>query len=348
MNQTITLEMLNSIINNLCADDYNELLKKMRLNQKVINDAANALHKIIFRQRSKNNHVVKYGLSSKGRQRYLDKTTGQTLSDTDESIVRYTKKSYEQWSDFIKCMLYGLSLRKTAKDIGISTTTAFAWRHKVIKALANYQVVIELSGEIQMDETYFLLNMKGPWKGKHMPRPSKKKGEPSIYRGVSNEQVCVLVAIDENDQVFTQIIGQGNPLKENILKSVEDKIQKKSHITSDSKSAYADIADQLECTITQIPSGEYTKDEYSLGVINQYHSKLKTWFRKFRGVSTKHLEGYLMWFRFMKYLNYQLASDKHSNEALKYAISNRISIKISDISKQDWPIDIFKPYQHLS
>lgn len=348
MNQTLTSEILYPIIENLCADDYNELLKKMSLNQKMINDAADALHKIIFRERHVLAGYVKNGKTPKGRQKYLNTQTKRSISDTTESIVCYTKKSYEQWSSFIKCMLYGLSLRKTAKEVSISTTTAFTWRHKVIKALKDYQETITLVGKIEVDETYFLLNMKGPWKGKVMPRSAKKKGKPSIYRGVSNEQVCVLVAIDQHDQVLTKIIGQGNPLKENIYHVLADKVQKKSHLTSDSKSAYVDVASQLDCTITQIPPGKHTKDEYSLGVINNYHSDLKTWFRKFRGVSTKHLDGYLMWFRFMKYLKYQLEYDQHAHTAVKYAISHYVSIKNSDISKKEWPIDIFKPYQYLS
>ena len=78
-------------------------------------------------------------------------------------------------------MLYGLSLRRTALEVGISTTTAFSWRHKVIKAMSDYQEVIKLSGEIQIDETYFLLNMKGPWNNKKMPRKPKKQGKPSIH-----------------------------------------------------------------------------------------------------------------------------------------------------------------------
>ena len=36
------------------------------------------------------------------------------------------------------------------------------------------------------------------------------------------------------------------------------------------------------------------------------------------------------------------------NAALKYVISNHVSIKSSDIHQRDWPIDIFKPYQYLS
>ena len=345
MSQSIPLL---DVIHSLCADDFNHLLRQMKLSSKAINDAADALHKIIFREKGSQKHLVKYGKTESGRQRYFNKITGKTESDTTASIVKYTKKSYQQWSTFIKCLLYGMTLRATSLEVGISTTTAFSWRHKVIEAIKDYQEVIELSGEIQIDETYFLLNMKGPWKKKSMPRFPKKKGGPGVHRGVSNEQVCVLVAIDENDQVLTSIIGQGNPRKEDIARLVKGKIKQGSSIVTDSKSAYRNVALSLGCSLTQIPSGSYTKDVYNLGIINQYHSELKTWFKRFRGVSTKHLENYLMLFRFMRYMNYQTPSNHHPYEALKYAISNLVKIKTSEISRKPFPIDIFKPYQHLS
>src|SRR5690554_1723704 len=151
MNQVITPETLYPIIQTLCADDYNELLKKMQLNQKIINDAANALHKII-------------------------------------------------------------------------------------EAMKDYQEVVKLSREIEIDETYFLLNMKGLW-----------KGEPAVLRGVSNEHVCVFIALDENDQVLTKVVGQGNPWKDHIFDAIKGKVKAGSHITSNSKSSYFDIAHQLKC-----------------------------------------------------------------------------------------------------
>jgi len=36
-------------------------------------------------------------------------------------------------------------------DSSISTTTAFAWRHKIIEAMKDYQEVVQLSGEIEID-----------------------------------------------------------------------------------------------------------------------------------------------------------------------------------------------------
>jgi len=156
-----------SAINVLCADEYeyNERVDYLITNQTAFNRAADALHKILFRERRIPDHYVKNGKTVKGRQRYLDKRTGKTVTLTKQSIVQYTKKSYRQWSEYIRLMLYGLSLRDIAKAVEISTTTAFHWRHKVIEAMREYKSETPLKGQIQVDEPYFLLNMKGRWSG---------------------------------------------------------------------------------------------------------------------------------------------------------------------------------------
>ncbi len=69
-------------------------------------------------------------------------------------------------------MMNGLSLRKTSALIDISTTTAFHWRHKVMEAMKQYDKNRPLTGNIQIDETYFLLNMKGT---RALPRKAKKR-----------------------------------------------------------------------------------------------------------------------------------------------------------------------------
>ncbi len=263
-------------------------------------------------------------------------------------MVKYTKKTYKQWSDYIRYMLYGLSLRKIALEVGISKTTAFNWHHKIIKAMTAYQSETQLNGEIQLDETYFLLNLKGPWRNKNMPRLPKKHGTPSVKRGVSNEQVCVLIGIDDTDQILTKVIGQGNPLGKDIYQALASKIVKQSTIITDSKSAYKEASTILECELHQIPSGKHRLGDYNLGAMNQYHSELKSWFKRFKGVSTKHLEGYLMWFRFIKSLNYTLNFNQQERFLLSYAISIEATIRNKDISQSPFPVDIFKPYQHLS
>ena len=176
------------MINALCADEYNEQLKTTKLNRRAINEAADAIHKILFRERKPKASWMKYGKTAQGRQRYLDKDTGKTVSISKNSIVRYTKKSYNQWHTYIKYMLYGLTLKEIAFEVGISVTTAFNWRHKILEAMKDYQDDNMLNGEVQVDETYIFLNMEGPWKNKDMPRKAKKRGTPSKYRGTSSGQ----------------------------------------------------------------------------------------------------------------------------------------------------------------
>lgn len=62
---------------------------------------------------------------------------------------------------------------------------------------------LRLKGNIQIDETYFLLNMKGL---RSLPRKSKKRKISSQKRGVSNEHICVLTTIDSNDQLLIELI----------------------------------------------------------------------------------------------------------------------------------------------
>jgi len=51
MNNNPQIQEINHLIRSLCADDCNALLNQMNIDEKVINQAANALHRIIFREK---------------------------------------------------------------------------------------------------------------------------------------------------------------------------------------------------------------------------------------------------------------------------------------------------------
>ena len=348
MRESVVENNLMPAIDVLCADEYNELVDYLITNQTAFNEAADALHKILFREREIPDHYVKNGKTAKGRQRYLDKRTGKTVTLTKQSIVKYTKKSYRQWSEYIQLMLYGLSLRDIAKAVKISTTTAFHWRHKVIEAMREYRNETSLKGQIQVDETYFLLNMKGKWSGGFEPRPSKKRGTSALRRGINQEHVCVLIAIDEYDQILTKVIGQGHPSTSSLGSALDSSVEPGSLLITDSRQSYSGVAKRLGCELEQIPSGEHRKGTYNLGIMNQYHSELKTWVSRFKGVSTKHLENYLLWFRFMKYMRYELEVSEHPTHTFNYTVSQYLDVHNSDVFDKPYPIDVYRPYQHLS
>ena len=107
-------------------------------------------------------------------------------------------------------MFQGKSIRKIAKELKISVTTAFYWRHKILNVLKkNYSPV--LKGVVEADETYFRLSFKGQRKTFPKGRHPRKRGK-APKRGVSKEQVCVLTAIDrvnyDTFMRYSPIVGQ--------------------------------------------------------------------------------------------------------------------------------------------
>lgn len=63
------------------------------------------------------------------------------------------------------------------------------------------------SGIIESDETYFLESEKGKKKIAH--RKPRKRGGSASKRGISKEQICVLVAHDRNGQILSEVAGKG-------------------------------------------------------------------------------------------------------------------------------------------
>ena len=95
-----------------------------------------------------------------------------------------------------------LSIRKSAKKIKISTRTAFVLRFKVIPCLEKINSENSLTGNIELDEYYLSVNLKGIKKDK-MPRISKpRKTNGTGKQGISRHTVCVTSGIDENDHII--------------------------------------------------------------------------------------------------------------------------------------------------
>jgi len=336
-------------VQNMFADEIMDFKKVFDREVSNKTAAKDAMHTVIHKERSETPycaacgsvHIVKNGKTKQGRQKYMCKDCGKSFSDTRDSITASSKKPYHVWEAFFACMILGLSLRRTAALVGICKNTADHWRHKVMEAMKHYDVDEPLSGEIQMDETYFLLNMKGL---RSLPRPSKKRKTRSYRRGLNTENVAVLTAIDEYDRLLIEPVGQGNPNAGELLKALEGRIVPESTMVTDSKAAYAKVAKYCDVTLHQIPSGFHQDGIYNLGAINEIHSNMKTWFTKFKGVSTRHLGRYLAWFRFQKLLNYRIEAENQKRFMMNRSIKEKVKCLIKALRSSPFPIDISLPY----
>jgi len=109
-------------------------------------------------------------------------------------------------------MIEGYSLPKIVERLDIHISTPFFWRHKILNALRSSLGNSQHNGIIESDETHFLESEKGH-KGGIPHRYALKRGrkvenerKEKRKRGISKEQVSIVVAYDRNDNI---ICGDG-------------------------------------------------------------------------------------------------------------------------------------------
>lgn len=237
-------------------------------------------------------NITKFGFKN-GHQRFRCKNCGRVFNEVTDSFLMGTKKDISIWKKYIDCMLNHFTIRKTAEICGINKTTAFVWRHKILDVISSKtDKEIKLNGIIEVDEAFFNISYKGM---RNLPRESHHRGTKANMRGISNEQVCVTCAIDRNKNSYGKISNLGRITIDSLNRLFENRIEIESIICSDSNSAYRKFSEGIGCKHIEIESGKHKNGIYHINHINSYHSKLKTFLRKFNGVATKYLNNYIVW-----------------------------------------------------
>lgn len=323
---------INENLSKLCAtkNANSKIISKYRDDERCCKKCGCILHK--------------NGKTKSGIQKYICSGCKSTSSETTDTIICHSKLSFEIWSNVIDNLLNGFSLRRIAEENNISLLTSFRLRHKVLYALKTFINNINLSGEIQSDEKYFSINLKGT-KPQNMPRFSKKRTSTSSpYRGISHHKICVVSSIDDNDNLLLKIVGLGRCTTEMLNESLGVKLNNAKSVNADSASAYQEFCKNYNLTLNAIPSGFHNNGIYNISEINGIHSQLETWLSKFRGVSTKHLQEYLDWFVYIFTMKKRFLLNKIKTESYSKILIDNNYIKSKDIFDIQIPIDLNVAY----
>lgn len=284
------------------------------------------------------------GKTKNGVQKYICSGCKLTSSETTNTVVCHSKLSFEIWRNVIDNLLNGFSLRRIAEENNISLLTSFRLRHKVLCALKNFINSIKLSGDIQSDEKYFSINLKGT-KPENMPRYSKKRASVlSSYKGISHHKVCVVSSIDENDNLLLKIVGLGRCTTNMLKESLGKKLNNAKSIIADSASAYQGFCKEYKLTLNAVPSGFHSKGVFNISEINGVHSQLEVWLKKFRGISTRHLQEYLDWFVYIFTMKKRFLLNKIKTKSYSTLLIDNNYIKSNDIFKTKMPINLNVAY----
>lgn len=238
-------------------------------------------------------HLIKWGKQSK-LQRYRCKQCGKTHNAiTKTPMAKVHNKS--KWLAYCDNMSNtNDSLRKVAHRLNITLSKSFRWRHKLLTRAAMNQPN-NLSGIVEVDETFFALSFKG--QKKKLPRKAHKRGKEVTSRGTSKDQVPVLIV--RNRSGMTADFKLDNTKTDTIKTPLSKCLAEDAVLCSDGAPVYKAVTSILNISHEAINLNKKirVKGAFHIQNVNAYDSRLKLWMNRFHGVATKYLHHYLGWRR---------------------------------------------------
>jgi len=227
-----------------------------------------------------------------GLQRYRCRVclrTFNALSGTPLARLRHKPR----WIDYLDGMLDSRSVRRSARDTGVANATSFRWRHRFL-ALSKDDRPARLGGIAEADEMYVLESHKGSRK---LDRPPRKRGGKASKRGISNEQMCILVARDRGGQTIDAVTGKGALRKQHLLEHLGPRLERDVLLVTDSHAAYPAFAREAGISHEAVNASAGIRKRGALHIqnVNAYHSRMRAWLVPFRGVASRYLSHYFGW-----------------------------------------------------
>lgn len=240
---------------------------------------------------------------ARGLQRYLCKMCKRTFGALTGTRLSGLHRK-EEWLTFGACLADGDTITASAERCGIAESTAFRWRHRFLAAVKTNAE--KLRGIVEADETFILESRKGDrsWKrskeGKTVPdlpdRKPRKRGGKAKKRGLSDEQVPVLMAADRSGATMSTVLPVVSAAA--LTTALQPVIDTDALLVTDGCTSYPACAAALGISHQSLnqTAGERVRGELHIQTVNNRHSRLKDFLRARRGIATKYIASYLSWF----------------------------------------------------
>lgn len=120
----------------------------------------------------------------------------------------------------------------------------------------------------------------------------------SYRRGISNDQLCTVVAVDDDRNILAVPTNIGRMGKDDLGGLLTKHIDRHSTLITDSHQSYPSIAEAANARHVQIESGQHTNGRYHLGDVNSIHSEIEKFMPETaeRLPSTKYTAQYMAFF----------------------------------------------------
>ena len=142
--------------------------------------------------------------------------------------------------------------------------------------------------EVEMDETYVTHCRKGRIIDGH---PGKKRGTPATKRGLSDEKICILTAVQRLEKCIARSLNVAKPSSmdaETFCECITDE----SYVWTDGLTSYVKPLKEKNCSNKVLESYQEYDAVNHLNNVNSFHSQIQEQYRVYRGVSSKYINRY--------------------------------------------------------
>ena len=171
-----------------------------------------------------------------------------------------------------------------------------------------------------------------------MPRKAFQRGSDNRSNNVP--KACIMCALERNGQSYGEVLGQGQPTIKMISHAFEKRIASDSIMLSDGALAMKNyFAKKTDIELIRIQStadgSRHSKIPeirgiYHVQTVNNFHSRLQRFLRRYNGVSTKYLNHYVNLFVWIE--NHKLMESR-----LEDILQSYISEKGTYIASKNLP-----------
>lgn len=225
------------------------------------------------------------GLSKAGLQRYWCTECKGYFTPATDTIFEDRKLPLSAWVDFLLQLFSHESISSMTREDRRSETTHPYWLAKVFMVLEGIQDGVVLSGNVQIDETYYPISLKDA---------ARKDGK--LLRGLSRNQMCIGVGCDSNGKAVFVWEGFGKTSKKKTRCAFGERITAGSHLVHDKERAHAVLVNTLEITDSPYDSKllkGLPDDENPLADVNRHCKLLKHFLKAHSGFGRDNLQGFL-------------------------------------------------------
>lgn len=253
---------------------------------------------------------VRRGRDASGAQRWLCKGCGRSFGGRTGTLLGSSRLPASTWLSYAVAMVDGLTLRAAAERCGVSLRTSFFMRHRVCEAMEAFLPAFSVGpgGLAQIDECFCPVGAGGRANGAPFPfarapyqrgrlaggaRPWRP-GRRAPDRGPL-DSYCVVCCVSDEGGALVEGVGPGRLRSGSAMAAVEAAGVAGATVCTDGTSAYDEALERAG-------AAHHVKFKASWGQhcgvnrVNSLHSRLKEFFRGFRGVSVRRIGSYLTWF----------------------------------------------------